>query len=126
LRAGKDLELLDNPGILWPRFESESVGKLLALVGSIKAELVPYEEVSLFGIKLLQTKYPDRLQKRYNLDPSLKDPVMILEAIGKNRGCLLQEGLIDFERAAKLFLFDLQNQMFGQLTLEGIEANVSI
>lgn len=127
LKAGNGLELIDNPGVLWPKFESERVGVHLALVGSIKDELLPIEDVVIQGLKLLRSRYPDRLKERYELtDFHDDDPAALLQAIGENRGCLLPGGLIDQERVTKLFLHDLRNQRFGPLSLERVEDAVSI
>ncbi len=125
LRAGKDLELLDNPGILWPKFEDKKVGLNLALVGSIKDDIYVPDEVVLYGLRFLTTHYPMRLISRYNLDNvSLEDPLTILDAIGINRGCLLPGGTIDYDRVQKLFLYDFRNQMFGSISLERVEEHV--
>ncbi|MGI6392814.1 MAG: ribosome biogenesis GTPase YlqF [Candidatus Izemoplasmatales bacterium] len=121
LRAGNDLELLDNPGILWPRFESERIGMLLALTGSIKADLIPLEAVACFGLELMICKYPERIRDRYGLELLSDDFRLVFETIGRNRGCLLPGGLIDLDRVYNLFLYDLRNQMLGPLTFEGIE-----
>ncbi len=125
LRAGKNLDLLDNPGILWPKFEDKTVGLNLALVGSIKDDIFVPDEVVLYGLRFLAANYPTRLISRYNLENiSLDDPLILLEAIGKNRGCLLQGGTIDYDRVHKLFLYDFRNQMFGPLSLERVKEHV--
>lgn len=126
LRAGNFLELLDNPGILWPRFDSERVGMLLAMVGTIKADLIPLEAVADFGLSLLIDKYPDRLMNRYDLEALSVDQRALFHKIGINRGCLLQGGGIDYDRVYKLFLHDLRNQLLGPMTFERITDNVSL
>jgi len=126
LRAGNFLELLDNPGILWPRFDSERVGMLLAMVGTIKADLIPLEAVADFGLSLLIDKYPDRLKNRYDLEALSVDQRALFHKIGINRGCLLQGGGIDYDRVYKLFLHDLRNQLLGPMTFERITDNVSL
>ena len=127
LRAGSQLELMDNPGILWPKFESQDVGIRLALVGSIKDDLLPLDEVVIQGLTLLAKRYPKALRERYGLsEKSLKDPLAMLTEIGKNRGCLLPGGLIDVERVYTLFLHDLRHQKIGRLTLESADDDVSI
>jgi ribosome biogenesis GTPase A len=120
LRAGKDLELIDNPGILWPRFDDLQVGKLLALVGSIKDEVYPKDEVVGFGIAFLLEHYPDRLQARYRLEQAdLTDYETMINAIARNRGCILRQGEIDHDRVMGLILHDFRNQMFGNISYEG-------
>ncbi|MDD4184946.1 MAG: ribosome biogenesis GTPase YlqF [Candidatus Izemoplasmatales bacterium] len=126
LRGGNFLELLDNPGILWPRFDGERVGMLLAMVGTIKADLIPLEAVADFGLSLLIDKYPDRLMNRYDLEALSVDQRALFHKIGINRGCLLQGGGIDYDRVYKLFLHDLRNQLLGPMTFERITDNVSL
>jgi ribosome biogenesis GTPase A len=127
LRAGSELELMDNPGILWPKFESQEVGIRLALVGSIKDDLLPLDEVVILGLTLLAKRYPKALKARYDLSvESLQDPLVMLTEIGKNRGCLLPGGSIDVERVYKLFLHDLRHQKIGRLTLESADDDGSI
>ncbi|MBN2696869.1 MAG: ribosome biogenesis GTPase YlqF [Bacilli bacterium] len=125
LKAGSDLILLDNPGILWPKFEDQQVGMNLALVGSIKETTYDIESVARFGLEFLVRRYPERLKTRYELDQdqlaSLSD---LVDAIGKRRGCLLPGGEIDIERVYNLFLYDFRNQMFGPLSLERVETDV--
>jgi len=125
IRAGKDLELLDNPGILWPKFESKEVALHLALIGSIKDNILPMDEVAIFGLEFLANNYPQALKDRYNLDQiDIEHPVELLKAIGLMRGCLLPGNEIDFDRVFNLILFDFRNQAFGNLSLEKVKDNV--
>lgn len=126
IKTKGDLLLLDNPGVLWPKFDDESIGFHLALLGSIKDEILPLDEVAIFGIQYLVKHYPDRITERYHLDlESATTMVAILDQIGNNRGCLLSGGLIDYDRVINLFLYDLRNSKLGRLTLETVE-NVSV
>ncbi len=127
LRAGDDLELLDNPGILWPKFESLDSAFYLAILGSIKEDILPLDEVMIFGLKFLMTHYPDALKERYQLK-TLEDVTMVelIDQIGEFRGCLYKKGLIDYERVYKLFLYDFRNMSFGNITLERAENHVSV
>jgi len=125
LRAGDYLELLDNPGILWPKFDSVEVAMHLALIGSVKEDLLPIDEVTLFGIELLKKQYPKRLMDRYQLlSVEDVDSLDILTNIGLRRGCLLKGNEIDFERVYKLFLYDFRSLAFGRITLEKVKKNV--
>lgn len=125
LRAGKDLELLDNPGILWPKFDNPETGLRLALVGSIKDEVYPTEEVAHYGLEFLIRRYPVRLMERYQIQPDvLSNLSNVIHAIGIHRGSLLQGGNIDQERVVKLFLYDFRNRMFGPLSLERVSDSV--
>lgn len=124
LRCGNDLEVLDNPGILWPKFESAEVAFRLALIGSIKEDTLPLDEIAIFGLKYLQNQYPKVLTERYGITDTSQDVITLLEEIGRRRGCLLSKNEIDFERVYKLFLYDLRNQAFGNITFEKVDDNV--
>ncbi|HOP57557.1 MAG TPA: ribosome biogenesis GTPase YlqF [Bacillota bacterium] len=123
LKAGKELELLDNPGILWPKFEDRITGLNLALIGSIKEEIYQAEEVAVYGIRLMSENYPELLFARYGIKKDMADKDMVSE-IGRVRGCLLPGGIIDRERAAKLFLNEFRNNRLGRISVERPDANV--
>jgi len=119
VRVADELELLDNPGILWPKFDDPNVGMNLALVGDVKDEILPLEEVVQAGIRLLHRDYPGVLEARYSLEHVNPDDfVGTLDAIGRRRGCLIAGHGIDYERVIRLFLYDLRNQKFGCITFE--------
>ncbi|MDC7243081.1 MAG: ribosome biogenesis GTPase YlqF [Sphaerochaetaceae bacterium] len=122
IKTKSNLLLLDNPGVLWPKFESEKVGYNLALLGSIKDDILPLDDVAIYGIKFLIDKYPERLKNRYDI-LNLTDltPVEIMDEIGVRRGCKLSGGYIDYDRVINLFLYDLRNLKLGKFTLETIE-----
>ena len=124
IRLASGYELLDTPGILWPKFEDESVGLRLAFTGAIKDEIVDPEELacSLIGV-LRAGGYEKNLCGRYNL-PELSGEITnyeILELIGKNRGFLRSGGVIDTERAAKILLDEFRGCKLGRITLERAE-----
>ena len=124
IRLASGYELLDTPGILWPKFEDESVGLRLAFTGAIKDEIVDPEVVacSLIGV-LRAGGYEKNLCGRYNL-PELSGEITnyeILELIGKNRGFLRSGGVIDTERAAKILLDEFRGCKLGRITLERAE-----
>lgn len=122
IKTNSNLILLDNPGVLWPKFEDERVGLNLALLGSIKDDILPLDEVCIYGIKFLVERYPDNLAERYNLkDFTDLTPVEIMDEIGKKRGCKISGGEIDYDRVINLFLYDLRNQKIGRLTLETVK-----
>lgn len=118
IRVGGIIELLDTPGILWPKFEDPSVGFKLALANSIKEEILPVEEVALFGIELLREKYPEELKKRYSLSSLDGEAFELLETIGKKRGCIQRGGIINTEKAAEIFVTDIRSGRLGRLTFE--------
>lgn len=117
IKLNKDIELLDTPGILWPKFEDEQVGTNLALVGSIKDEIIPSEELSLELIAFLTKTYPGVLNDRYHIDESKKDSDILIE-IAENRKCIKSGGEADYEKAAKLLLDEFRSGALGKLTLE--------
>ncbi len=117
IRINKSVELLDTPGILWPKFADASVGEHLAMTGSIKDEILPAEELAISEIRLLQAHYGGRIEERYRCDASLP-PADVLGEIARNRGCLKKGNEPDLEKAAQVFLDDFRNGRLGQLTLE--------
>ncbi len=117
IRLGKGLELLDTPGILWPKFEDQSVGLKLAMIGSIKDEILNTEELAIELIKKLTADYPGILAQRYEIDES-EDAVQMLEGVAKNRGCLLKGGALDYTKASQILLEEFRNGKIGRITLE--------
>ncbi|MGD9910515.1 MAG: ribosome biogenesis GTPase YlqF [Candidatus Izemoplasmatales bacterium] len=125
LKAGDELELLDNPGILWPKFEDEKSAFHLALLGSIKEDILPLDEVCIYGLNFLIKNYPKRLKEKYKLDTLEHESIVeIIDQIGMNRGCIYKKGEIDYDRVYKLFLYDFRNMGFGYITIERAEKNV--
>lgn len=119
IKTKGDLLLLDNPGVLWPKFEDDKTAHNLALLGSIKDDILPLDEVALYGIRFLQKYYLSRLVERYNIAVDEKSTALeILDQIGLKRGCLFPGGVIDYDRVINLFLYDIRNFKFGKLTLE--------
>ena len=116
IHLGKGLELLDTPGILWPKFEDPSVGIRLALTGSINDDILPAEDVAAEGIVLMRRRYPKALEEKYGALP--EDPHEALEAIAMLRKLLKKGGEPDTEKAASRFLDDLRKGRLGRVTLE--------
>ena len=117
IRLKKGVELLDTPGILWPKFEDQNVGIRLALIGSIKDEILNIDELSLVLIEYLVSHYVGILTQRYEITEEGK-PVEMLEAIAKNRNCLLKGGDLDYSKAAALLIEDFRSGKLGRITLE--------
>ena len=117
IRLKKGVELLDTPGILWPKFEDQNVGIRLALIGSIKDEILNIDELSLVLIEYLVHHYAGILTQRYDIVEEGK-PVEMLEAIAKNRNCLLKGGDLDYSKAAALLIEDFRSGKLGKITLE--------
>jgi len=116
IRLNKSLELLDTPGILWPRFEDQTVGIRLALIGSINDEILNKEELAMELIRFLMKAYPHVLSERYEF--SAEDPLEGLMQIAKARACLARGGELDLNRAANLLIEDFRSGKLGRLTLE--------
>ncbi|SDL74689.1 ribosome biogenesis GTPase YlqF [Sediminibacillus halophilus] len=118
IKVKKDFELLDTPGILWPKFEDELVGFRLAAIGTIKDQLLPKEDIAAFIIDFLKDAYPTLLLERYGLEAE-NDMGIIFEKIGGSRGCLESGGRVNFEKTAEVIIRDLRSGRLGRLTLEG-------
>ena len=117
IRLNKGVELLDTPGILWPKFEDPDAGKKLAFVGSIKDDILNMEELALNLIEFLRTQYPGVLAKRYGIQEE-GTQVQILEALARSRGCLKKGEELDYSKAS-LILFDyFRSGKIGRITLE--------
>ncbi|MDY3730732.1 MAG: ribosome biogenesis GTPase YlqF [Candidatus Choladocola sp.] len=117
IRLNKNVELLDTPGILWPKFEDQSVGLKLAVIGSIKDELLQTEELAMWIISFLRGRYAGFLSKRYQIEELGTEPE-ILERIAFARGCRLKGDLPDYQKAAALLVDDLRSGKLGRITLE--------
>lgn len=117
IRINKSLELLDTPGILWPKFEYQQVGARLAMVGSIKDEILNLEELSLELLKYLHRDYPGLLKARYEIEES-PEPLTMLEQIASNRKCIQKGGELDYGKAAGILLEEFRNGKIGRITLE--------
>lgn len=117
IRLNKGLELLDTPGILWPKFEDQSVGMKLAFIGSMNDEIIIMDELAIDLIAYLQEWYPSLLQERYALSGG-ETPVQVLEAAAEKRKCYKKGGEPDLSRAAQLITDDFRNGRLGRISLE--------
>lgn len=120
IRLGKNLELLDTPGILWPKFEDPQVGILLASIGSVRDEILGLEELSMELITILIQRYPGILTEKYQVDES-KKPAEILGEISSFKNCIKAGGELDYERGSKLFLDDFRSGKIGRRSLQSPE-----
>ena len=119
----KQLELLDTPGVLWPKFEDERVGERLAFTGAVKDRILDIELLAMRLLEILSEDYADLLTARYGqLDFSL-DSYDLLCAIGKKRGMVIRGGETDTERAANMLLEEYRNCKIGNITLERADNN---
>lgn len=117
IKLNKSLELLDTPGILWPKFEDQQIGLKLAIAGSINDDILNISELSLEFIKLLQNEYKGKLAERYDVDENLK-PIEILEAVAIKRGCLKKGELVDIDKAANIIIDEFRAGKLGRISLE--------
>ncbi|MDO4523387.1 MAG: ribosome biogenesis GTPase YlqF [Eubacteriales bacterium] len=117
IRLNKNVELLDTPGILWPKFEDQAVGMRLAMIGSINDEILNIEELSLELIRFLCDNYGGALNERYRCEEQ-EEPLQILTQIAKNRGCLLKGQELDYAKAAGILMDDFRSGKLGRVTLE--------
>ena len=120
IRINKNVELLDTPGILWPKFEDQEVGAKLAMVGSIKDEILNLEELSLELIAYLHREYEGILEQRYQITES-ENNVTMLEEIARNRKCIQKGQELDYTKAANILLEEFRNGKIGRITLEKAE-----
>ena len=117
IRLNKNVELLDTPGILWPKFEDQTVGLRLAFIGSIKEEILNVLELSLELIAFIRENYPNTLIKRYEIETE-DDSVVVLEQIAVRRSCKLKGDELDLNKAAGILLDDYRSGRLGRITLE--------
>ncbi|MCE7794624.1 ribosome biogenesis GTPase YlqF [Salipaludibacillus sp. CUR1] len=118
IKVGKEMELLDTPGILWPKFEDQDVGFRLALTGAIKEEIFDFQETSVFLLNYLTEEYPERLKARFNLKELSEDVADLFDEIGKRRGCLVSGGLVDYDKTAEIIFRDFRQGKLGHISLE--------
>ncbi|MBS4217769.1 ribosome biogenesis GTPase YlqF [Bacillus sp. FJAT-49711] len=118
IKVGKELELLDTPGILWPKFEDQETGYKLALTGAIKDTLLNMQDIAVFALTFLQTYYEERLLERYQLNEIPEEISVLFDKIGQLRGCLASGGEVDYDKTAEIVIRDLRMQKFGNLTLD--------
>lgn len=131
IRLSKNIELLDTPGVLWPKFESQEVGLNLAFTGTIKEEIIDKEDVAFHLVKYLIKNHLDKLLEKYKLDKDeievlLKSEedetqiiLQIIEMIGKSRGAYMRaDGKIDMKKTSNFLLTDFREGRIGKITLE--------
>jgi len=122
IKIKKDFELLDTPGILWPKFEDKKVGLNLAYIGSIRQEILDNYNLSLELLDLLANRFPDSLKERYKLtDIESKTPTELLTEIGQKRGFLVKGGEVDYSRTSLMILDELRAGKLGYISLESPE-----
>lgn len=139
IKLGKNVEMLDTPGILWPRFENQDVGMRLAMIGSINDNILNIEELAIDIINYVYNNYPDNIIERYELDkeavkasydesainPDNSIALYIMEQAALKRGCIKKGNAIDYEKTANIILDDFRSGRLGRITLERSEDNAN-
>ncbi|WP_274361504.1 ribosome biogenesis GTPase YlqF [Paenibacillus thermotolerans] len=124
IKVGNELDLLDTPGILWPKFEDEKVGLRLAATGAIRDEILHSEDVAFYLVKHLLRHYPAVFSERYDIDElpdDMENPqevVELMEAVGRRRGCVVSGGKIDLTKASEVLLRDLRTGRLGRISMD--------
>src|SRR6185312_7058327 len=118
IKYGKELELLDTPGILWPKFEDKEAGYKLALTGAIKDAVVNMEDLAVYGLRFLEAHYPTRLEERYGLTTIGDDILFVFNHIGKLRNVYTEGNEIDYDKVAHLIVRDIRTELLGKLTFD--------
>ena len=118
IRVNKDIELLDSPGVLWPKFEDQNRALILASFLSIKEEILNSDQIACFILNKIFELYPEKLKERYDLDSLDEDFIDAYETIGQKRGALSKGGSVDYDRVSNIIIRDLNNGYFGDITLD--------
>ena len=133
IRVNDKIELLDTPGVLWPKFESNEVALNLSYIGTIKDDILPQTEIAYQFLKFMLENYRENLVERYKLsvdyientlskpEPENVNIYEIMQEIGRRRGCILSGGIIDDEKTARILLEDFRSGKMGKITLEKVE-----
>ncbi len=133
VRIGQNIELLDTPGVLWPKFEDEQVALNLAYVGAIKDEVMPKTDVAYQLLKLLYKDYKDKIILKYKLTEEEQNSIIskdeknniieLMNIIARKRGAIISGGEIDYEKVSNMILNDFRTGKIGRITLEQINGN---
>lgn len=118
IRLKGNMELLDTPGILWPKFEDQNVARNLAFTGAIRDEIMDIETLALRLLEKLWITDKDKLISRYNIEEGLSSGLDIMDNIAKNRGCIISKGEIDYTRVANMILDEFRGGKIGRISLE--------
>lgn len=119
IRINEDVELLDTPGVLWPKIEDQNQAKILALLGSMNDEILDSEQLTYFGLDYIKNNYPGFLKERYNINEDDSD---LIEAIGKSKKWLISEGQVDRTKTYNMVLKDIRENKIGRITFEKYES----
>ena len=117
IRVNNKIELLDTPGILWPKMSDQEVAKTLAAFSAIKEEILNKDQISSFILEKMFQYYPEKLEERYGIT-SVDDIAEVYEAIGKRRGALSKGGIVDYDKVSDIIMRDFKNGLFGKITFD--------
>ncbi len=118
IKVGKELELLDTPGILWPKFDDQEVGLKLAVTGAIKDTLLNMHDIAAYALRFLDENYPERLKERYKLETVPDEIVELFDLIGQFRGLKMSGGEVDYDKVSELVIREIRMEKLGPLTFE--------
>ncbi len=121
IRIAKDIDLMDSPGILWPKFENQEHAHILAIMSSIKEEILNIDALAKFTLERVMKLYPESLKERYDIEELDEDLVEVYDQISKKRGAISRGGITDYEKVSHLIVRDLKNGYLGNLTLDRFE-----
>ena len=121
IRVNKDIELLDSPGILWPKFEDQEVAKTLAAFSSIKEEILNIDDIAIFILKKMFQLYPLKLQEKYDIVEVDEDFIENYELIARKRGAISKGEVPDYERVSEIIVRDLKNGALGNVTFDRLK-----
>ena len=121
IRINKDVELLDSPGIFWPKMEDQEAAHILACLSSIKEEILNPDAIAVFILRKLYELYPERLEKRYGVVELDEDLIEVYDTIAKRRGALSRGGVADYDKVSNIIIRDLKNGYFGNITFDRLD-----
>lgn len=124
IKVNQDFELLDTPGVLWPKFDDDMTAKRLAVTGAIKDQILPKEEIAWFAMRYLLTYHPEKLRQRYDVEIDMDEQLM-LQRIGQKRGILKSGGLVDVQRTMDMFIKEIRDNYLGEITWERVDESRS-
>ena len=121
IRINKDLELLDSPGILWPKMEDQEAAHILACLSSIKEEILNIDEIAIFVLRKLFELYPEKLEERYGITELDEDYIECYDMIAARRGALTRGGVADYDKVSNIIVRGLKNGYFGDITFDRLK-----
>lgn len=122
VRLSQGLDLLDTPGVLWPKFEDQVAALRLAATGAIAGDVFDADTVVPELMRVLARTAPDALREKYGIEDAAADPQILLDQAGKRRGCILPGGAIDYARVQTMILNDFRSGKLGRITLDAVPA----